>query len=90
MNEMIDLEAIPARDNLNHAFKAVVVNKGNAGIDGMEVEELFDHLKSNGADRIEDIKAGRYQPSAIRRVYIPKENGKKRPLGIPTVVDRFV
>ena len=90
MNEMIDLETILARDNLNHAFKAVVANKGNAGIDGMEVGELFDHLKSNGADLIEDIRAGRYQPSAVRRVYIPKENGKKRPLGIPTVVDRFV
>ena len=89
-NEMIDLETILARDNLNHAFKAVVANKGNAGIDGMEVGELFDHLKSNGADLIEDIRAGRYQPSAVRRVYIPKENGKKRPLGIPTVVDRFV
>lgn len=56
----------------------------------MEVGELLDHLKSHGAELIEDIQAGRYQPSAVSRVYIPKENGKKRPLGIPTVVDRFV
>lgn len=87
---MIDLETILARDNLNKAYKAVVRNKGSSGIDGMEVEDLLDHLKLHGADLIENIKAGRYQPSAVRRVYIPKENGKKRPLGIPTVVDRFV
>ena len=87
---MIDLETILARDNLNKAYQAVVRNKGSSGIDGMEVGDLLDHLKLHGADLIEDIKAGRYQPSAVRRVYIPKENGKKRPLGIPTVVDRFV
>ena len=70
---MIDLETILARDNLNRAYKAVVANKGSAGIDGMEVGELLDYLKSHGIDLIEDIQAGRYQPSAVRRVYIPKE-----------------
>lgn len=81
-NKVIDLEAILARDNPKCAFKAVVANKGSAGIDGMEVRELLDHLKSHGADLIEDIKAGRHQPSAVRRVFIPKENGNKRPLGL--------
>lgn len=66
-NEMIDLETILARDNLNKAYKAVVGNKGSSGIDGMEVGDLLDHLKLHGADLIEDIKAGRYRPSAVRR-----------------------
>lgn len=87
---MIDWEPILARDKLNKACQAVVKNKGSSGVDGMEVGDPLDLLKLHGADLIEDIKAGRYQPSAVRCVYIAKENGKKRPLGIPTVVDRFV
>ena len=87
---MIDLEIILDRNNLNRAFKAVVANKGSAGVDGMEVKDLLAHLKACGADLVRSIKEGRYRPSPVRRVFIPKENGQKRPLGIPTVVDRFV
>lgn len=87
---MIDLETILDRNNLNRAFKAVVANKGSAGVDGMEVKDLLAHLKACGADLVRSIKEGRYRPSPVRRVFIPKENGQKRPLGIPTVVDRFV
>lgn len=87
---MTDLETILERVNLNRAFKEVVANKGSAGVDGMGVKDLRAHLRSNGAELVRDIKEGRYKPSPVRRVFIPKENGQKRPLGIPTVVDRFV
>ena len=87
---MIELETILERGNLNRAFKAVVANKGSAGVDGMEVVDLLAYLKVQGADLVKSIKEGRYKPSPVRRVFIPKENGEKRPLGIPTVVDRFV
>lgn len=84
------METILERVNLNRAFKEVVANKGSAGVDGMGVKDLRAHLRSNGAELVWDIKEGRYKPSPVRRVFIPKENGQKRPLGIPTVVDRFV
>lgn len=84
------METILERVNLNCAFKEVVANKGSAGVDGMGVKDLRAHLRSNGAELVRDIKEGRYKPSPVRRVFIPKENGQKRPLGIPTVVDRFV
>lgn len=84
------METILERMNLNRAFKEVVANKGSAGVDGMGVKDLRAHLRSNGAELVRDIKEGRYKPSSVRRVFIPKENGQKRPLGIPTVVDRFV
>ena len=87
---MTDLETILERVNLNRALKEVVANKGSAGVDGMGVKDLRAHLWSNGAELVRDIKEGRYKPSPVRRVFIPKENGQKRPLGIPTVVDRFV
>ena len=56
----------------------------------MSVEELFDYLKAHGGEIRELILAGKYRPSPARRVEIPKENGKKRKLGIPTVVDRVI
>jgi group II intron reverse transcriptase/maturase len=87
---MIDLETILDRANLNRAYKAVVSNKGSAGVDGMEVSDLLAHLKAHGADLVKSIAEGRYRPLPVRRVFIPKENGQKRPLGIPTAVDRFV
>ncbi|QQE72713.1 group II intron reverse transcriptase/maturase [Brevibacillus composti] len=84
------LEKIISRDNLNEAFKRVKANKGSHGIDGMGVDELLQYLKENGETIKEQILAGRYRPNPVRRVEIPKENGKKRNLGIPTVVDRVI
>lgn len=85
------LEKILDRDNMNKAFKKVKSNKGVGGIDGMEVDELLRHLKENGQQLTQAIKEGRYRPSPVRRVEIPKEEkGKIRKLGIPTVVDRVV
>ena len=84
------LEQILSPTNLNRAFKRVRSNKGSGGIDKMEVESLKDYLVENKDQLIQSILDGKYRPNPVRRVEIPKENGKKRALGIPTVVDRVV
>jgi RNA-directed DNA polymerase len=84
------LEKIVSRDNLNEAFKRVKANKGSHGIDGMGVDELLQYLQENGETIKQSILDGTYRPNPVRRVEIPKENGKKRNLGIPTVVDRVI
>lgn len=84
------LEQIVSTENLNRAYKRVKRNKGAGGVDGMGVDELLRYLKDNGEEIRESILAGKYQPAPVRRVEIPKENGKKRKLGIPTAVDRVI
>jgi RNA-directed DNA polymerase len=84
------LEKIVSRDNMNEAFKRVKTNKGSHGIDGMGVDELLQYLRENGETIKQSILDGAYRPNPVRRVEIPKENGKKRNLGIPTVVDRVI
>ncbi|WP_274381481.1 reverse transcriptase domain-containing protein, partial [Paenibacillus mesophilus] len=79
-----------SRDNMNEAFKRVKANKGSHGIDGMGVDELLQYLKENGETIKQSILDGTYRPNPVRRVEIPKENGKKRNLGIPTVIDRLI
>ena len=87
-NELI--EKILHRDNLNEAFKRVKSNKGTAGIDGITTEELLEHLKENKDKILGQIRARKYKPKAVKRVQIPKSNGKKRNLGIPTTTDRVI
>jgi len=84
------LERILERENLNKAYKRVYANKGASGVDGVTVEELLSYLKEHKAELLESIRARKYKPQPVRRVEIPKENGKTRPLGIPTVVDRVI
>ena len=84
------LEQILEPDNLNRAYKQVKKKNGSHGIDGMEVEHLLQYFKEKGEELRESILEGNYSPKPVRRVEIPKENGKKRQLGIPTVVDRVV
>jgi len=84
------LEDILSPSNLNAAYKRVKSNHGAAGVDKMEVESLKDYLVENKDVLIESILRGKYRPNPTRRVYIPKENGKQRQLGIPTVVDRVI
>lgn len=78
------------RANLQVALKRVKKNKGSAGIDGMTVDELPEYLKTHWAGLREQLLAGTYQPSAVRRQLIPKNGGGVRELGIPTVVDRLI
>ena len=84
------LEKILSKDNMNLAFKRVRANKGASGIDDMQVDELLQYLKENGDQLRESIRNGKYNPKAVRRVEIPKADGSKRKLGIPTVVDRVI
>ncbi len=84
------LEKILSRDNMNSAYKRVKANKGAGGIDNMTVEELLQYLKENGEQIKEDIRKGKYNLKAVRRVEIPKADGSKRKLGIPVVVDRVI
>lgn len=84
------LEQILSPTNMNQAYKKVKGNKGSGGIDKMEVASLRDYLVMYKEELIRSIKEGTYRPNPVRRVEIPKENGKMRMLGIPTVVDRVV
>ena len=76
--------------NLNAAYKKVKSNKGSGGIDGMSTEGLLPYLREHGPELVASLREGTYKPNPVRRVEIPKANGKKRGLGIPTVVDRVV
>ena len=78
------------RDNLNAAFKRVKQNGGAAGVDGMTVDEMLPYLKEHREELIANIRNGRYKPQPVRRVEIPKPDGGKRMLGVPTVIDRMV
>lgn len=84
------LEQILSPSNLNLAFKKVKANNGRGGVDKMEVESLNDYLIENKDELIGSILDGTYRPNPVRRVSIPKDNNKKRLLGIPTVVDRVI
>lgn len=74
---------------LNKAYKAVVRNKGKGGIDNMSCEQLFPWLLVNKDELIRSLHAGTYRPNPVRRVEIPKECGKVRLLGIPTVLTEW-
>lgn len=92
-NELKDglLEQILDRNNLNSAFKRVKSNNGAHGVDGIGVNELLQYFKDNGDQLKQLILGGKYRPNPVRRVEIPKDDGKqKRKLGIPTVVDRVI
>jgi len=76
--------------NLNKAYLKVCRNRGSHGVDGLKVESLRDYLKQHGSNLIKSIRLGKYRPNPVRRVDIPKDDKSKRPLGIPTVVDRVI
>lgn len=84
------LEQILSSENLNEAFLQVKRNKGAEGVDGMNVNELNEHLKAYGDTIKEQIRNRKYKPQPVRRVEIPKSDGGVRNLGVPTVTDRFI
>nr|WP_287937962.1 group II intron reverse transcriptase/maturase [Algoriphagus sp.] len=84
------IEQVLNRKNLYKAYRQVVLNKGSGGVDGMEVSELFSFLESNRNKIATSILTHKYVPKPIRGVEIPKNNGKTRMLGVPTVVDRWL
>ena len=84
------METVVSRENATVAWQAVKRNGGAPGIDGMTTEELRDHVRAHWESICQKLLAGTYAPSPVRRVEIPKPNGGKRMLGIPTVLDRMI
>lgn len=84
------MERLVERGNMLEAYARVVGNKGAAGVDGMTVTDLKGWLQTHWPGVKENLLNGRYEPEAVRGVEIPKPNGGKRQLGIPTVVDRLI
>ena len=84
------LEKILDDNNLFRAYEQVYKNKGTSGVDKVTVEELGFYMYQYKEEIKEQIRNLKYRPSPVRRVEIPKENGKMRKLGIPTVVDRLM
>jgi group II intron reverse transcriptase/maturase len=77
-------------ETLKKAWEKVRANKGKHGVDGVTVEEFEADLEANIKQLHEELKGKTYRPQPVRRVYIPKADGRQRPLGIPTVRDRVV
>lgn len=84
------MEEVCERENCKRALKRVKANKGSAGVDGMTVQQLPEHLKQHWPAIREQLLSGTYKPQPVKRVEIPKPDGGMRKLGIPTVLDRFV
>ena len=84
------MEKMVSDENAALALKAVEKNRGASGIDGMGTEQLRPHLEKHWPTIRSKLLEGTYVPSPVKREWIPKANGGKRPLGIPTVLDRFV
>ena len=84
------LDKVLSKDNLNLAYKQVMRNKGAAGVDGVTTEELYSYIIEHQREIQISIRTRKYKPQPVRRVLIPKDNGKMRKLGIPTVIDRVI
>jgi len=84
------MEEVCERENCKQALARVKANKGSAGVDGMTVQQLPEHLKQHWPAIREQLLSGTYTPQPVRRVEIPKPDGGVRKLGIPTVLDRFI
>nr|WP_319473800.1 group II intron reverse transcriptase/maturase [uncultured Sphaerochaeta sp.] len=84
------LDHIVSLQNMRTAFMKVAGKKGAGGVDGMKTEELTQYLQNNYSMVRQSLLEGTYKPQPVRRVEIPKDNGKTRDLGIPTVIDRGI
>ena len=84
------LEEVLCRENLMAAYARVVSNGGAPGVDGMSVDELMPYCREHWAAIRKRLFQGTYRPRPVRRVTIPKPGGGRRPLGIPTVLDRMI
>ena len=89
-NNMELIKVILSDENLNEAIRRVKSHKGAAGVDKMTVYEIDEYFEKNKESIKQSILEKKYKPQPVKRVYIPKSNGKQRPLGIPTVMDRVI
>lgn len=84
------LEEALSRENLQVAWRGVKANKGAAGVDGLDIEQTANLLRTSWLQTRQSLLAGTYRPQPVRRVMIPKPDGSQRELGIPTVLDRLI
>jgi RNA-directed DNA polymerase len=84
------MEQICERANMNRAYRKVKANKGAAGVDGVSIERLPTYIREHKEEFLVELLEGSYQPELVRGVQIPKPDGSKRQLGIPTVLDRVI
>jgi len=84
------LSAVLARENMQQAWKRVRANKGAAGVDGLDIDQTGERLRTEWPAIREQLLSGTYRPMPVRRVMIPKPDGGERELGIPTVTDRLI
>jgi len=84
------MEQIVSEENAEMALRSVERNAGASGIDGMSAKQLRTHLTKHWFTIKRKLLEGSYAPSPVKRVWLEKENGGRRPLGIPTVLDRFI
>jgi RNA-directed DNA polymerase len=84
------LEQILSGENMRKAWARVKANNGAAGVDGMSISDATGFIRQNWEAICSTLENGRYCPRPVRRVLIPKPDGSKRPLGIPTVLDRLI
>ena len=84
------LSQVLAKENMERAWKRVKANKGAAGVDDMDVVQTQRHLVNAWPNIRDQLMAGTYRPSPVRRVGIRKPDGSERELGIPTVTDRLI
>lgn len=84
------IEEIVSVENMEKAKRKVKSNKGAPGIDNMTVDEIDEYFDKYGEEVIQAILNKEYKPKPVKRVYIPKSDGNKRPLGIPSVIDRVI
>jgi RNA-directed DNA polymerase len=84
-------DVIISRENILLAFRIIKANKGSitAGTDGLTIND-FKELEQEKLVSLIQFKLTNYQPKTVRRVFIPKPNGDKRPLGIPCMIDRII
>jgi len=88
--DLISVEGVVKRENMLSAWKQVRANKGASGIDNISIEEFPKYAHENWEGIKQSLLKGEYQPSAVKRVEIPKDSGGTRKLGIPTVMDRVI
>src|SRR5437867_7177626 len=84
------MEEVVSDANVNRALKRVAANKGSAGVDGMTVGQLPEHLKAHWPAIRAKLLTGLYEPGPVLRRSIPKRDGGVRELGVPTVLDRLI
>ena len=84
------MEAVVGRENMLAAYQRVRANKGAAGVDGMDVDDLWDHCKAHWPRVKAELLEDRYRPRPVLGVQIPKASGGMRQLGIPTALDRLI